>query len=182
MARRSSRRRGAPRRRTVFTTSPGKLADAQRLGARHAVLSTDAAAMKALAGTFDLLIATVPKAFDMSPFMNALKLDGTLVNVGALEVLKGLDGMGMAYGRKSVAGSLIGGIAQTQEVIDYCAARGIKADVEVEGFAGRKFAKQAQGPGRAIAAPPRRLPGRCLALAWARRVTTGSRSPAHIAA
>jgi hypothetical protein len=87
--------------------------------------------MKALAGTFDLLIATALKTFDMSPFMNALKLDGTLVNAGALEVLKGLDGMAMAYGRKSVAGSLIGGIAETQEVIDYCAARGTKADVEV---------------------------------------------------
>ncbi|QRK09346.1 hypothetical protein JQX13_04140 [Archangium violaceum] len=116
---------------TVFSTSPGKLADARRLGARRAVLSTDATAMKELAGTFELLIATVPRAFDMGPFMNVLKLDGTLINVGALEALKGLDGMAMAFGRKSVAGSLIGGVAETQEVIDYCAARGIKADVEL---------------------------------------------------
>ncbi len=116
---------------TVFTTSPGKLADARRLGAKRAVLSTDAAAMKEHAGTCDLVIATVPRAFDMGPFMNVLKLDGTLVNVGALEALKGLDGMAMAFGRKSVAGSLIGGVAETQEMLDYCAARGIKADVEL---------------------------------------------------
>jgi uncharacterized zinc-type alcohol dehydrogenase-like protein len=60
-----------------------------------------------------------------------LKLDGTLVNVGALEQLKDLDGMLIAFGRKSLAGSMIGGIAETQEVIDYCAARNIKADIEL---------------------------------------------------
>jgi alcohol dehydrogenase (NADP+) len=116
---------------TVFTTSKGKLADARRLGAKRAVLSTDAAAMKEHAGTCDLVIATVPRTFDLRPFMNVLKLDGTLVNVGALEALGSLDGMSMAFGRKSVAGSLIGGVAETQEMLDYCAARGIKADVEL---------------------------------------------------
>ncbi|RKH21546.1 NAD(P)-dependent alcohol dehydrogenase [Corallococcus sp. CA047B] len=116
---------------TVFTTSPGKVADSRRLGARHAVLSTDAAAMKEHAGTCDLLIATVPRTFDMRPFMDVLKLDGTLVNLGTLGALGSLDGLSMVIGRKSVAGSLIGGIAETQEMLDYCAARGIKADVEV---------------------------------------------------
>ncbi len=69
----------------------------------------------------------------MQQFINLLKLDATMVNVGAVEPLDeaGLNGMPMAFGRKSLAGSMIGGIAETQEVIDYCAARGIKADVEL---------------------------------------------------
>lgn len=116
---------------TVFTTSPGKVADAVRLGAHEAVLWSDDAALARLANQFDLLISTVPVAYPMQPFMNLLKLDGTLVNVGALGTLEGLNGMALAFGRKSLAGSMIGGIAETQEVIDYCAARGITADVEL---------------------------------------------------
>jgi uncharacterized zinc-type alcohol dehydrogenase-like protein len=84
-----------------------------------------------LAGTLDLLIATVPDTFPMQPFMDVLKLDGTLVNVGALNQLDGLNGMALAFGRKGLAGSMIGGIAETQEVVDYCAARHIKADIEL---------------------------------------------------
>jgi uncharacterized zinc-type alcohol dehydrogenase-like protein len=67
----------------------------------------------------------------MQPFMDVLKLDGTLVNVGALNQLEGLNGMALAFGRKSLAGSMIGGIAETQEVIDYCASRDIKPDIEL---------------------------------------------------
>jgi uncharacterized zinc-type alcohol dehydrogenase-like protein len=67
----------------------------------------------------------------MQPFMDVLKLDATLVNVGALGQLQGLNGMLQGFGRKSLAGSMIGGIAETQEVIDYCAARNIKADIEL---------------------------------------------------
>lgn len=118
---------------TAFTTSPGKVADAKRLGAKEAVLSTDAEAMKRLSGSFDLLISTAPRAYPMQPFLGVLKLDGTLVNVGALEGLQGVEGPLLVRGRKSIAGSLIGGIAETQEVIDYCSARNIKADVEVIG-------------------------------------------------
>jgi uncharacterized zinc-type alcohol dehydrogenase-like protein len=118
---------------TVFTTSPGKLADAKRLGAKDAVLSSDAEAMKKLTGRFDLLISTAPRAYPMQPFMDVLKLDGTLINVGALDQLQSLSGMALAVGRKSLAGSLIGGVAETQEMIDYCAARGIKADIELIG-------------------------------------------------
>ena len=70
---------------TVFTTSPGKLADAKRMGAKEAVLWSDEAAMKRLANTFDLLITTVPKAYPMQPFVNVLKPNATLVNVGAME-------------------------------------------------------------------------------------------------
>jgi uncharacterized zinc-type alcohol dehydrogenase-like protein len=118
---------------TVFTTTPAKVADAQRLGAREAVLWTDAAAMRRLAGQFDFIIATVPQAFNAKPFLDALKLDGTLVNVGALAPLEGVDSIAQIMGRKSLAGSQIGGIAETQEVIDFCAARNIKADIELIG-------------------------------------------------
>jgi len=116
---------------TVFTTSPGKIADAQRLGAKEAVLWSDTAAMQRLSHQFDLLISTVPKAYPMQPFINLLKGDATLVNVGAMDQLQGIEGLSLVFGRNSIAGSLIGGIAETQEVIDYCAARNIKADIEL---------------------------------------------------
>ncbi len=116
---------------TVFSTTPGKLADARRLGAKEAVLWSDAEAMKRLARHFDLLISTVPQAYPMQQFINLLKLDATLVNVGAMDNLQGINGMGLVFGRNSVAGSVIGGIAETQEVIDFCTARGIKADIEM---------------------------------------------------
>lgn len=116
---------------TVFTTSPGKLADAKRLGAREAVLWSDTESMKRLAGKLDLMISTVPDTYPMQPFMEVLKLDGTLINVGALNQLEGPIGMALAFGRKSLAGSVIGGIAETQEVVDYCTARNIQADIEL---------------------------------------------------
>lgn len=116
---------------TVFTTSPGKVADAKRIGAAEAVLWSEESAMKRLANRFDLLISTVPHAYPMQPFVNVLKPDATLVNVGAMGELKGVTGINLVYARKSIAGSMIGGIAETQEVIDYCAARNIKADIEL---------------------------------------------------
>jgi len=116
---------------TVFTTSPGKVKDAERLGAKEAVLWNDADAMKRLVNTFDLLISTVPEAYAMQPFINVLKPDATLVNVGAMEQLQGVTGINLVYARRSIAGSMIGGIAETQAVIDYCAARDIKADIEL---------------------------------------------------
>jgi len=116
---------------TVFTTSPGKIADAQRLGAREAVLWSDTEAMKRLANRFDLMISTAPRAYPMQPFVDLLKLDATLVNVGAMEDLQSVSGRSLIFGRKSIAGSVVGGIAETQQVIDYCAARNIKADIEL---------------------------------------------------
>jgi uncharacterized zinc-type alcohol dehydrogenase-like protein len=77
------------------------------------------------------MISTVPKAYPMQPFVNLLKLDATLVNVGALEDLQSVSGRSLILGRKSIAGSVVGGIAETQEVVDYCAARNIKADIEL---------------------------------------------------
>lgn len=115
---------------TVFTTTPGKIADAKRLGAKEAVLWSDAAAMKRLANTFDLVISTVPYAFDVQPFLDVLKLDATFVNVGLGET-RGINAHAMAFQRKSLAGSMIGGIAETQEVIDYCFARNIRPEIEL---------------------------------------------------
>jgi uncharacterized zinc-type alcohol dehydrogenase-like protein len=111
--------------------TPGKIVDAKKMGAKDAVLWSDEAGMKRYMNQFDLMISTVPRAYLMQQFMNLLRLDGTLVNVGALEQLKDLDGMMIGFGRKSLAGSMIGGIAETQEVIDYCVARNIKADIEL---------------------------------------------------
>lgn len=116
---------------TIFTTSPGKIDSARALGAGAAVLWQDEAAMAPLKNSFDLIIATVPQPYPVQTFMDLLKLDATLVNVGALGDLTGPNGMAMAFGRKSLAGSMIGGIAETQEVVDYCVARNIKAEVEI---------------------------------------------------
>lgn len=115
---------------TIFTTTPGKVADAARLGAREAVLWDDTAAFARLANSFDLIISTVPYGFDVQPFLDLLKLDHTLVNVGLGEP-RGINTAAMAFGRKSLAGSMIGGIAETQEVIDHCFARNIRPDIEL---------------------------------------------------
>lgn len=115
---------------TIFTTTPGKVADAARLGAKEAVLWSDEAAFTRLANSFDLIISTVPAAFEAQPFIDLLKLDSTLVNVG-LGAANGLSTFAMAFGRKSLAGSMIGGIAETQEVVDHCFARNIRPDIEL---------------------------------------------------
>ena len=116
---------------TIFTTSPGKLDHAVEIGASEAVLWSNAEAMNRLKNKFDLIIAAVPQSFPVQQFMNLLNLDGTLVNVGALEELSGFDGMSNATWRRKLTGSMIGGIAETQEVIDYCSARSIVADIEL---------------------------------------------------
>lgn len=116
---------------TVFTTSPGKREAAVAMGATEAVLWDDAAAMARLASGLDLIVAAAPRAFDVQPFMNLLKTDGTLVNVGALEALNGYNAMLNNTARRNLSGSMIGGIAETQDVVDFCAARGITADVEL---------------------------------------------------
>lgn len=116
---------------TVFTTSPDKIEDAKKMGAKAAFLWNDEEAMGKLANTFDFMISTVPRAYPMQQFVNLPKLDATLVNVGALEEIQGVSGIGLIFGRKSIAGSVIGGIAETQEVVDFCTAHGIKADIEL---------------------------------------------------
>jgi uncharacterized zinc-type alcohol dehydrogenase-like protein len=117
---------------TLFTHSPGKEADARRLGASKIVISADAAQMAEVKGRFDLIIDTVPTIHDTNPYVQTLGLDGTLVLVGYLGDLNPmLNTVPMIMGRKSIAGSLIGGIAETQEVLDFCGKHGICADVEM---------------------------------------------------
>jgi uncharacterized zinc-type alcohol dehydrogenase-like protein len=117
---------------TLFTRSPGKEADARRLGARHIVLSTDAAQMTTVNNRFELIIDTVPYAHDINPYIPTLSVDGTLVIVGQVGGLEPPLNTGrMIFGRKSVAGSLIGGLAETQELLDFCGKHGITSDIEM---------------------------------------------------
>ncbi|MCW2315781.1 putative zinc-type alcohol dehydrogenase-like protein [Rhodoblastus acidophilus] len=116
---------------TLFTRSPGKEADARRLGAEQVVLSTDPAQMKAVANRFDLIIDTVPNDHDVNPYLPTLALDGTLVLVGFVGQGKdALSTVPLVFGRRSVAGSIIGGIRETQEMLDFCGKHGIHADIE----------------------------------------------------
>jgi alcohol dehydrogenase (NADP+) len=117
---------------TLFTRSPGKEADARRLGADEIVLSTNEADMKSVKGKFELIIDTVPYLHDVNPYLPTLSLNGTLVLVGYIGNLEPtVNSMPLIMGRKAVAGSLIGGIAETQEMLDFCGEHGITADVEM---------------------------------------------------
>ena len=117
---------------TLFSRSPGKEKDARRLGAHNVVISADQAQMEAVKGRFGLIIDTVPYAHDLNPYILTLSASGTLVLVGYLGGLDPLlNTVPMIMGRKSVAGSLIGGIAETQEMLDFCGKHGITSDVEV---------------------------------------------------
>jgi uncharacterized zinc-type alcohol dehydrogenase-like protein len=116
---------------TLFTRSPGKEADARRLGADDVVRSTDANQMSAVAGRFDLIIDTVPNAHDLNPYVATLRRGGTLVLVGFLgSVEPPLNTTPMLL-RKSISGSMIGGIPATQELLELCARHRIASDVEV---------------------------------------------------
>ena len=117
---------------TLFTRSPGKEADARRLGAHHVVLSSDKAQMAAVEDKFALIIDTVPYVHDLNPYIPTLAVDGTLVLVGYLGPLTdALVTVPLILRRKAVAGSLIGGLPETQEMLDFCAEHGITADVEM---------------------------------------------------
>ena len=117
---------------TLFSRSPGKMEDAKALGADEVIISTDHAQMEAAAGRFDLIIDTVPYEHDLNPYVGTLATNGTLVVVGYLGPLDPmLVTVPMIMGRKSVAGSLIGGIAETQELLDFCGEHNITSDIEV---------------------------------------------------
>jgi uncharacterized zinc-type alcohol dehydrogenase-like protein len=117
---------------TLFTRSPGKEKDARRLGAHSVVLSTDKTQMAAVQGRFDLIIDTVPYVHDLNHYLPTLTINGTLVLLGFLGDLEPtLNTVPLVMGRKSVAGSVIGGIAETQELLDFCGKHGITSDVEV---------------------------------------------------
>jgi uncharacterized zinc-type alcohol dehydrogenase-like protein len=117
---------------TLFTRSPGKEVDARRLGADHIVLSTDETQMAAATNTFDLIIDTVPYAHDVNPYVPTLANSGTLVMVGYLGPLEpALNTAPLVLNRLGVAGSLIGGLAETQEMLDFCGKHDITSDIEV---------------------------------------------------
>jgi uncharacterized zinc-type alcohol dehydrogenase-like protein len=116
---------------TLFSRSPGKEADAHRLGADHIVISTDAAQMAAVAGQFDLIIDTVPYVHDVNPYVLTLATGGTMVMVGYLGPLEHFNTGPLVFSRKALAGSLIGGITETQEMLDFCGQHGITSDIEV---------------------------------------------------
>ena len=116
---------------TLFTTSPGKTADAKRLGADEVVISKDTAAMERLAKTFDFILDCVSAQHDINAYMNLLKRDGSLVLVGAPEKPLEIAAFSLIPKRRHFSGSMIGGIKETQEMLDFCAKHGITSDVEI---------------------------------------------------
>jgi uncharacterized zinc-type alcohol dehydrogenase-like protein len=116
----------------MFTTSPRKAADAMKLGAHEVVVSTDGDAMAAQRNRFDFILNTVAAPHDLDPFLGMLKRDGSMVLVGAPSSPHPSPGVfNLIMKRRSLAGSLIGGIAETQEMLDFCAEHRIVSDVEV---------------------------------------------------
>ena len=116
---------------TMITTSPAKGKDAKRLGADGVLISTDASAMTAAQDSFDFLLNTIPVGHDVNPYMGLLKLDGTMVIVGAVEALTKVSGVPFIFKRRSMAGSLIGGLPETQEMLDFCGKHNITCDIEM---------------------------------------------------
>lgn len=120
---------------TVFTTSEDKESAAKSLGATEVVLEKDAKKQSKqllpFAGTFDFILSTIPEKHDVNPFIVLLKRDKTLCVVGALEPMAGVNNQPVAFHRRSVAGSLIGSLAETQEVLEFCAQHGIAPDIEI---------------------------------------------------
>ena len=115
----------------AFTTSPSKIEDAKKLGADEVVISTDAAQMAKHAGSFDFILDTVAASHNLDAFTVLLKRDATLTLVGAPATPHPSPGVfNLLLGRRSIAGSAIGGIAETQEMLDFCAKNGITSDIE----------------------------------------------------
>ena len=115
----------------VFTTSPGKKDDAVRLGADEVVISRNADEMQKHAGSFDFILDAVAADHDIAAYINMLRRDGNITLVGAPEKPLSVPAFGLIVGRRSLSGSLIGGLPETQEMLDFCGANGITADVEV---------------------------------------------------
>ena len=116
----------------MITTSPEKGKDAQRLGADEVLVSRDAAAMARHARSFDFLLNTIPVSHDVNPYLALLKIDRTMVLVGVLTALDPpVHGANLIFGRKNLTGSGIGGMAETQEMIDFSAKHGIVSDIEM---------------------------------------------------
>jgi uncharacterized zinc-type alcohol dehydrogenase-like protein len=118
----------------LFTTSPNKIADALRVGAHEVVVSKNQAEMQKHLRSFDFILDTVSAEHDLNAYLDLLKRDGTLTLVGAPEQPLPVAVFGLLMKRRHVAGSSIGGIRETQEMLDFCAEHGITADVEPIGI------------------------------------------------
>jgi len=114
-----------------FTTSESKVDDAKRLGADEVVLSKDADAMKKQAASFDFIIDTVSAPHEINPYLEALKRDATYAQVGLPDQPPIINMGNLLFKRRAISGSIIGGMAETQQMLDYCAEKNIVADVEV---------------------------------------------------
>jgi alcohol dehydrogenase (NADP+) len=115
----------------VFTTSPKKKEDALRLGADEVIISNDANSMQKHERSFDFILDAVSADHDINAYINLLRRDGNIVMVGAPEKPLALSVFGLLMGRRSLSGSPIGGIGETQEMLDFCGKHNIMADVEV---------------------------------------------------
>ncbi len=115
----------------VFTTSPGKKEDALRLGADEVIISTRPEEVRQHAGTFDFILDTIAADHDINAYLNMLGRDGNITLVGAPEKPLQVSAFALLFGRKSLSGSIIGGIAETREMLDFCGKHNITADVEV---------------------------------------------------
>jgi alcohol dehydrogenase (NADP+) len=114
-----------------FTTSESKIADAQKLGADEVVISKDAGAMAKHAGSFDFILDCVAAPHDMNAYLKLLRLNGTLCSVGLPETPLSIAPFAILGNRRSLSGSMIGGMNETQEMLDYCAEHGIVSDIEL---------------------------------------------------
>ncbi len=115
----------------LFTTSPGKTEDAKRLGADEVVVSKNAEEMKKHLNSFDFILDTVSAKHPLEAYLELLKVDGTMCMVGASPEPLPVPVFGLIFGRRRLVGSLIGGIAETQEMLDFCAEHGITCDIEM---------------------------------------------------
>ena len=115
----------------VSTTSPKKKEDALRLGADAVIVSTDPEQLKAHTGSFAFILDTIAADHDINAYLHMLGLDGNITLVGAPETPLQVSAFALIFGRKSLSGSLIGGIKETQEMLDFCGEHNITADVEI---------------------------------------------------
>ncbi len=116
---------------TMITSSEQKGEDARLLGADEVLLSSSVDALVQEAGSFDFLLNTIPVNHDLTPYLELLKTNGTMCVVGAVEPLSQVNAAQLIFGRRSLSGSLIGGIAETQEMLDFCGEKNILSEVEV---------------------------------------------------
>jgi len=115
---------------TMITTTPSKGEDARKLGAHDVIISTDAAQMQAAATRFDFILNTIPVSHEIDPYLQLLGRSGRMVIVGALNEMPPFRGASLIWWNRAVGGSAIGGIPETQEMLDFCAAQDIYPDVE----------------------------------------------------